>query len=535
MNRLVNDDRVPRHANLTRALRRVAIAVALVATLFFGPTLITYGQGIGEDADIEPNDTCASAQDLGAINATLAITGALTSTPESPDVDFFRVTAPPLSGLVIDLEGQSTGRGTLGDPYLGWFSSDCQLQAANDDFGGSFNSRLYLTVPADGSVVIGATACCDGGFAGGGVGSYTLTVAPIAYVQSISGRIVDANTGTPLPSNDRLSVSVELRACDGDYCYRSLAYQNTDADGRFRFERDFSGQPLVAGNYRIAVSATNYVTAESETFTAEADQAFDLGDFELAPVPLVGSISGRVVDAVTGAPLRGNTRPFAQVELRPCEEYGCYYGAVASAATDADGRFRFVRDYYGNPLPARRYQVVVTANQYEDLQGEQFDVADGQHLDLGALRLRSHPLRFTEVRPCGNLPLEGGDCAYSVRVTNGLSTTLEGGVWSLVSMLDETTGSTRPLFQAGNPVGVNLAPGSSQVVHFQFNVPESAPDNRPICAEVIGGRAPTPYFNAVGRADLFCITKGTTGFAVLSDAEANAVQRPQAGGLAAPE
>lgn len=616
-------------ASSGRTFRRAALAAALAAATASGTALRTFGQG----TEIEPNGTCATAQDLGHVDATTVISGVLDSAA-APDVDFFRFTATPNTTMVVDLEGQATDQGTLGDPYVGAFDARCALLGIDDDGGTDLNARLTVAVPADGVVVVAAAQCCDGAFAGGGTGTYALTLAPVQMAGSIGGRVVDADSGAPLPGDHPLYAGVELRRCtagrcgevvvrtnaasdgsfriasdgfgnplltgtyqvlafvgqpyryqpvttvpfavgkgqdldigaiglvpfpragsiggrivnarggaplpgavdpftrvelrlcDGGSCYNTVADQPTDADGRFRFERDYAGNALLATTYRIVVSARQFQAGESAEFAVAADAAHDLGDFALNPIPMAGSIRGRVVDAATGAVLRGDARPFARVELRACDAGG-WCSAVATANTDAQGRFRFDRDGAGNPLEAREYRLAVTGDQYDSHETARLAVAEGQHKDVGDVLLRSHPLRFTEVRACGNLPLEGGDCAYSVRVTNGLSTTLEGGIWSLVGTQSDPWGGRRPLFQTGNPVSVRLTPGSSQVVQFQFHVPASAPNGQTICTEAVGGRAPQPYFDVIGRTDLFCITKGAQGFSVLSDKAANAVLHPR--------
>jgi hypothetical protein len=86
----------------------------------------------------------------------------------------------------VDLEGQSTGQGTLVDPFLGAFDSGCALIAVNDDWGG-LNSRLVLTIPADGILVLGVTRCCDGDFNQGGEGSYRITVREFVPPPPVAG------------------------------------------------------------------------------------------------------------------------------------------------------------------------------------------------------------------------------------------------------------------------------------------------------------------------------------------------------------
>jgi len=179
-------------------------------------------QTLAQTTEVEPNDTCPAAQDIGSIDVTgpFTVSGSLDTPPDEPDVDFFRFEATPGAVVVADLEGEPSGAGTLADPYLGLFDSDCNLLASNDDFSG-LNSRLQFAVPTDGIFVLAATSCCDDDFTGdgGSSGSYQLTVAPAPPpIGSIAGRVVNADTGEPLPGDSPPFAAVELFLCDGDEC-----------------------------------------------------------------------------------------------------------------------------------------------------------------------------------------------------------------------------------------------------------------------------------------------------------------------------
>ena len=138
-----------------------------------GGMLATVVSGAGQ----EPNDTCLAATDLGAVTFPLTIYDTLSGFPfPGGDVDFFRFAGPPNQQVTVDLEGQSTAQGTLGDPFLGAFDSGCGQLGLDDDGGVGTNSRLALTIPSDGVLVLGVTRCCDGAFNFGGEGTYRLTV-----------------------------------------------------------------------------------------------------------------------------------------------------------------------------------------------------------------------------------------------------------------------------------------------------------------------------------------------------------------------
>jgi PKD repeat protein len=163
---------------------------------------LTFSQG----TEAEPNNTCPTAQDVGTLTLPYVLDGSLDGSPlPSGDVDFVRFSATPLTTVRVDLEGQATGKGTLGDPFLGFFDSGCNLIAANDDNGVTLNSRLVITIPADGVGVLGVTRCCDGGFDQGGSGSYQLTIQEV--LPPINDDFANATTIPALPFDEALDIA----------------------------------------------------------------------------------------------------------------------------------------------------------------------------------------------------------------------------------------------------------------------------------------------------------------------------------------
>jgi hypothetical protein len=120
---------------------KASIWAAIVLGSVVTATPAAYGQ------EVEPNDPCASAQDLGPVTLPFSQDGSQDSVYDGqtgelvdPDVDFFELTGTPGSTVKVDLEGQATGAGTLGDPVLGFFDSTCTPQQVNDD--GGVGSRI---------------------------------------------------------------------------------------------------------------------------------------------------------------------------------------------------------------------------------------------------------------------------------------------------------------------------------------------------------------------------------------------------------
>ncbi len=360
-------------------------------------------------SDVEPNNSCPAAQEMGAVNETFVVDGNLDSSV-TPDVDFFRFSGTPGQAVSLDLQGQSTGHGTLTDPFLGFFDSNCNLITWNDD-SGSLNSHLEVTIPNDGIFILGATACCDIGFNGGGNGTYQLTITP---VQSI------------------------------------------------------------------------------------------------------GSISGQVTDAVTRKGLRGDIAPFAFVRLLQCGIFGCF--DVNGQNADSRGRFRFETDSGGAPLRTGDYMLIVSAEQYQTRETGLFSVGADQDLNVGSIALTSSPIRFTDMSAC-NVPSAGGWCEFSVKITNGLSTRLSGQAWSIVGGSGIGSFINMTNFQTDDPLLVSLDPGRSTILRFRFLVSGTVADGAFVCTSVFVGQGTHPYFNPVGQSNLFCFTKGSNGFTLISPQE----------------
>jgi hypothetical protein len=280
-------------------------------------------QAFGQAVEVEPNDPCTEAQDIGPIDVTgaFSVQGSLDTPPDEPDVDFFRFSATPGAQVTANHEGEDTGAGTLPDPLLGLFDTDCNLLASDDDSGVGVNSRLTFDVPADGVFVLAATSFPDFDFTGQGnfSGTYQLTISPPPpFIGSISGRIVDARTGEPLPGNEPPFASADLVRCEGDTC-EFVSSQSADGEGRFRFERDSEGQPLLVGTYEVVAFANEFETAQTDPFDVGEGEDFDVGDIPIQPLPLTFS------------------------DIQPCEDLLpqgdiCQYSVLVTNNTDAPVR-----------------------------------------------------------------------------------------------------------------------------------------------------------------------------------------------------
>ncbi len=261
--------------------------LGLTAALTAGFLVSTIGYTQVQTAEIEPNDLCLNAQPVELSVWPLWIDGALipTVSQELPgDIDFFRFEWTEGTRLRARLIALASDPYPEWDPYLGLFDGDCNLIAANDDYL-NLNSRIDFDVPPGGVFIMAATGCCDGQFEGNHyqVGSYQLRLfEPPVPVAAITGHVVDAVTGDPIPWS-----WVELVRCLQDLCSYPMNGQFPDDNGFFRFESDSQGLPLDPANYLVRVMASEYESAEAGPYTAYSEETLDFGDIALNPPPFV--------------------------------------------------------------------------------------------------------------------------------------------------------------------------------------------------------------------------------------------------------
>ena len=458
--------------------------------------------------EVEPNSSCAAPQDLRGASLPATVEGSLDTPPSTPDVDFYRFAAEPYSLVVIDLDGAATGGGTLGDPYLGVFDESCNYIAYNDDYN-SLSSHLEISMPASGEIVVGATSYGDWEFTGRGAtsGSYRLTVKTQALARAIGGRVVDSATGAPL-----FNKYVTLYLCNDGYCSSYAGSAMTDGQGAFRFENGTysMARPLVPGDYSIALGGNGYESTTAGPFTLAEGQDLNVGDLGMQRTPAIGSIQGRLVDEITGTPLSGTAAPFGRVELRYCQPWGCYY-TLEYLSVAANGTFRFESSNDYLRLPPGTYQISASADQYQPTLSATFEVADGENVNIGDVKVKSLPVRINLASSCGSIPAEGGECRFSMRVTNGATTRLEGEAWAIVNGSWIGSVATHTSFEVGSPRSLSLAPGDSVTLPLSFTVPATINDGATVC--VRGYAAQRPHeFNTLGTHDLFCFSKGYGGF-----------------------
>lgn len=495
---------------------------------FVSASLIALGLALAparaQSAEVEPNSSCLSAQNLG-VSYPVTVQGNLAAS----DVDFYRITGTPGDLVTIDHLGSASSNGTLQDPFLGVFNSACALITYVDydvSLGNWLDARAEVQVPADGVLVLAASSAYDWDFSGlgGGTGTYTLNVWKTPLAQSINGRLVDGKTGAAL-----VGAWVDLVRCDNGQCWMTIGYAYTDANGAFRFQPGNGtiwDSVLRAGEYKIVVyPPAGYLNLESPLFTVGEGEDFDLGNVPVSPIPIVSSIRGRAVDALTQAPLAGDAAPFAQVELLSCPSGWGWCYAVATQQTDSQGGFLFKSGYWGS-LEGGVYKVRVYADQYYTTESVEVAAADEEDVDMGDVAVKSFPVRLTLAQGCGPIPSTGGACDFKVRVTNGGTGPLKADNWTLVRGVGTEIPGEVTQFQAGTTKAVNLASAASTDIAYTFNVPSSLRDGTIICARTYAAEKKNA-FSAIGAHDLFCLQKGAPGFTLLTGQEKREVLKKE--------
>jgi len=232
--------------------------------------------------DIEPNNVCLAPQDLGAVTLPFSLDGSLDGSPlPSGDVDFLRFTGTPNTAVRVDLEGQATGKGTLGDPVLGFFDSGCNLIAINDDNGSTANSRLAVTIPSDGVYIMAVTRFPDFGFDQGGTGTYQLNIQ--AILPPSNDDFLNATSIGALPFSDLVDLTLATTepgepSCGGPI--RTVWYTFTAAETRSIFASHV--HPTFATVFAVYTGSTLATLTQvscrsgSVAFTAEAGTTYHI-------------------------------------------------------------------------------------------------------------------------------------------------------------------------------------------------------------------------------------------------------------------
>jgi hypothetical protein len=242
-----------------------------------------------------------------------------------------------------------------------------------------------------------------------------------------------------------------------------------------------------------------------EGFIGQGDGGGTYQIILVPPPPLIGSINGRVIDAVTGMPLSGANALSASAELFKCVAGDCSENVVSQLLSE-QGQFVFNKNLDGFPLEVGTYQIEIFADQYQRASIGPFPVAQGQNLVLGANPVQPWPVQVSNIVPC-ELPPQGGVCLYNVTLTNTQPTPFGGVAWSIIEADDIGSVAGGTQFMTRQYV-LNLPPATPVNFAFQFNLPNTVQNGAFICTELVVGQNPGPLFNTTVDMELFCIEKG---------------------------
>ena len=194
----------------------------------FGNATGTYALTASGGAPVVRDDYPGNTQTPGRLNTPGSVTGTLET---GNDQDWFAVQLQGGTAYTIDLEGEPTRRGTLGDPLVRLVDSFGNQIGSNDDGGQGRNARLQVTAPGTGTYFVSAESWSDYS------GTYTLSISgpPVAR-DDYAG-----NTGTSGQLGVPGSVTGTLETGDDEDWFR------VQLQGGQAYVFDLQGQPTGRG------------------------------------------------------------------------------------------------------------------------------------------------------------------------------------------------------------------------------------------------------------------------------------------------
>lgn len=166
--------------------------------------------------------------------------------------------------------------------------------------------------------------------------------------------------------------------------YDCYAYQTYNPTGTESSDLVFYWQAVAISELTFGITSC---CDGSLPLGGSAGGSYTLTIEETAPV---GPITGRLIDAATGAP--PVLDPFFPtfVELYRCEQGDCAY--LRGGNLDEFGRFEFRSDYSWEPLIEGTYAVLISSPGFQPLVTPHFTLGPGEGRDLGDLPLTASQL-----------------------------------------------------------------------------------------------------------------------------------------------
>jgi len=306
-----------------------------------------------------------------------------------------------------------------------------------------------------------------------------------------------------------------------DQC-RLLAFNDDDfnLDSRLRFQVPSSGV--------FSIAATKFPDGNFDGSSG----AGDVGTYRLSidtaeQVQVIESISVRLVNQITREPVRGDTEPFASVDLYRCDENCNTF--IAGFNADSDGRVVFDGSANGFDLQPGFFLLRARALDYGSNESGRFFVGPEEAFEVWDITLTPPSVSIGASSVCDALPPQGGVCIYDVNIDNNTTQLFDGLAWSFVEAfgLDRGTSTRFEATSADTPEEVSqraeiLIPAlSSTNVQFRFDVPSFAPEGATFCQSLFIGVEPAPLYNPVDDRFLFCIEKQGNFYRTFQGSEMN--------------
>jgi len=263
---------------------KIGVLKSIAAIVFTTTVATSFGAPIRET---EPNNSCATAQNLSSPYLPKAVDGNLTFAAGDQRVDFFKAWLPAGSAvrawLLSDWFSEDY---TLTAPNLGLFLDGCATPVSSVDGSQSSYIRLEFTVPPSGKIILGVAGAGDGQFSGNGgsAGTYRIALFYDPRVgSSISGTVVDSVSRQPICEDGVAGPRVSVTQVG----HGIIAAMNAACDdGSFMFGGGRQGEPFRAGTYRVSASKYQYQTTRVGPFELVDGMHLDLGEIAIIPPPL---------------------------------------------------------------------------------------------------------------------------------------------------------------------------------------------------------------------------------------------------------
>lgn len=239
-----------------------------------------------EVAEVEPNNTCDTAQAVGSYADTPVVDGEIASA----DVDYYTVTTSPDQWYEVEVNAAGSGAGTLDHPLLGEMDSTCTATVTEDSTGTGTDSLVLMKGDDTGSATFAVAGYGDWFYKGAptSTGTYVLTAHAPTH-SWVVGLVTDGNTGEPVSID--LDASIAIYSCTSDSsssCTKKVNWWYTDDSGNYQI-------PLIdltEGYYRfrLTASGSKYETTYSDVMELGPDSGMVTLNWTLEPVPVDVSI-----------------------------------------------------------------------------------------------------------------------------------------------------------------------------------------------------------------------------------------------------